>query len=296
VSNSTDCNDSNPSINPSASETCDGIDNNCDGEIDEGLLPSGDQITELFSSVGTDIGGDLVSSYEPSGIVWHNGLDQLFAVSDGGIITRMNADGSDVVDKVIGGDLEGVTVADSSTNFVYVGIEQPRDSIQEYNYITQSVTRTFYLDSYMVSVSANQGLEALTFVPDASSAEDGYFYTGLQETGEVFVFELPIKSSTTSTIVHFVDSFTTRYSSDISDLYYDAENDILYGLYDSANKLVAMETDGTFIREWLLPPDARYDASIDVLTDPNSQDQEGFALGDACHIFLAEDSRSVWRY
>ena len=33
-----DCADDDETINPSASETCDGVDNNCDGVIDEGLL------------------------------------------------------------------------------------------------------------------------------------------------------------------------------------------------------------------------------------------------------------------
>jgi hypothetical protein len=37
VSNSTDCNDAAPAINPGAAEICDGIDNDCDGMVDEGL-------------------------------------------------------------------------------------------------------------------------------------------------------------------------------------------------------------------------------------------------------------------
>ena len=32
-----DCNDADPSAQPGATEVCDGVDNNCDGQIDEGL-------------------------------------------------------------------------------------------------------------------------------------------------------------------------------------------------------------------------------------------------------------------
>ena len=40
VANSGDCNDSNPAVNPGATEVCyDGIDNNCNGTIDEGCTP-----------------------------------------------------------------------------------------------------------------------------------------------------------------------------------------------------------------------------------------------------------------
>ena len=34
-----DCDDSDPEINPQAFEVCDGVDNNCDGQIDEGCGP-----------------------------------------------------------------------------------------------------------------------------------------------------------------------------------------------------------------------------------------------------------------
>jgi hypothetical protein len=37
VSNSLDCDDNNNSINPNATEICDGLDNNCNGQEDEGL-------------------------------------------------------------------------------------------------------------------------------------------------------------------------------------------------------------------------------------------------------------------
>ena len=37
VENGEDCNDNNPNINPGANEACDGLDNNCNGQIDEGL-------------------------------------------------------------------------------------------------------------------------------------------------------------------------------------------------------------------------------------------------------------------
>ncbi len=44
-----DCNDNNAAINPAATETCDGIDNDCDSQIDEGLT---------FTTYYTDSDGD----------------------------------------------------------------------------------------------------------------------------------------------------------------------------------------------------------------------------------------------
>ena len=48
VLNAGDCNDADPSINPNATEICDGLDNNCDGNIDEGLDCTPDGTASVF--------------------------------------------------------------------------------------------------------------------------------------------------------------------------------------------------------------------------------------------------------
>jgi hypothetical protein len=66
-----DCEDANATINPNAQETCDGIDNNCDGFIDNGLT---------FITYYADVDGDtygnindsIVACSQPSGYVLNN--------------------------------------------------------------------------------------------------------------------------------------------------------------------------------------------------------------------------------
>jgi len=223
---------------------------------------------------GVQIGGGLPSGYECSGAAWHTGLDKLFTIHDGGTVSTMNADGTGVQNWSLPGDLEGITVADPGSDFIYVGVEDP-DSIREFDITTGSVTRTFDLKKWMKGPS-NLGLEALTFVPDAGNPEGGLFYAGLQNDGKIYSFQLPIVSSPSNTKVTHVSTITpVAGRSDISGLHYDVDNRVLYAIFDTANRFRAMESDGTFLAEWELP----------------GGDQEGVTLAGG-HLYIAEDLTS----
>jgi hypothetical protein len=176
-------------------------------------------------------------------------------------------------------DLEGVCVADPGSDFVYVGVEHP-DSIMEFDLTTGLVTRAFDLTTWMASTDDNDGLEALTFVPDTGDPEGGLFYAGLQDDGKIYSFRLPIASSLSSTTVIPISTITpVTGRTDLSGLHYDVDNEVLYAIYDSDNKLRAMEADGTFLIEWELP----------------GVTQEGIAMmGD--HLYIAEDFGQVVDY
>jgi len=223
------------------------------------------------SQPAVSIGGKLPGSHETSGIAWHAGFQKFFLVSDAGTVTSMTAKGTKLTHWPVNGDLEAVTIARPQSSFIYLGIEDP-DSIWEFNITTGLVTRIFNLTSWMTS-PANSGLEALTFVPDPADPEGGLFYAGLQEDARIFVFRLPIQSSTTSTAVTWVRTIPPINGvANISDLTYVPSQDAIYAIYDKDDILRAMETDGTLIGEWALP----------------GQDQEGVALKGS-ELYITED-------
>lgn len=67
VADNTDCDDMDSAINPGATEVCDGIDNNCDNQVDEGVL-----ITSYFDNDTDGFGNPAISNVGctiPSGYV-----------------------------------------------------------------------------------------------------------------------------------------------------------------------------------------------------------------------------------
>ncbi|MFH1038676.1 MAG: hypothetical protein V1789_08440, partial [PVC group bacterium] len=237
---------------------------------------------------GTEIGGSLPAGYEPSGAVWHERLGVLFLVSDDGWVSRINQDGTGPVTWVPGSDdLEGITVADGDSDYLYVGVEDP-DSIREFDITTGAYTgKSWNLTAWMTG-AAGQGLEALTFVPDgdhpySATGSGGLFYAGLQADGRIYVFDVDLAHSGTVSPVDTIEPYPGL--TDLSGLHYHTETGVLYAVFDTWNLLLEMETDGTVIEAFLLPGDT----------------QEGVTMMPSCpasvtSIFIAEDAGEVWRY
>ena len=228
-----------------------GIDVNGDGTLGEPLPEPEPQDFPPSVLPGSMI-SNLPSNYETSGLTWHEGMQKLFTVSDEGIVSMMDKDGSNLVHWNVPGDLEAITIADHTSHFVYIGVENP-DSIIEFDVMSGQITRTFSLTNWMTG-PANLGLEALTFVPDNSQPEGGYFYAGLQSSGAIYRFELPIQSSTHSATVTFIDTLQIEGDhADISGLTYDYSSGRILALFDSSDRIKVIERNGKLRTQWHAP-------------------------------------------
>ncbi len=74
----TDCDDGDAGVNPGATELCDGVDNDCDGSVDEGHDSDGDGITDCME---IEYEVEFILSVDD---VWEGWMDEVYLGSYGG--------------------------------------------------------------------------------------------------------------------------------------------------------------------------------------------------------------------
>lgn len=230
------------------------------------------------ASSGVEITGNLAvvaPTFEPSGIVWHTRREEFIIVGDEGDLCTLSASGETATCYDVGSyDLEGVTVADVTSNLVYLAVEYS-PTILQFDLTTGTLTdKSWSLSSWMTTNSST-GVEALTFVPNGDgsiveSSHGGLFYAGSQYDGKIYVFDV---DTNTSGSVSFVTSFHPKSGyTDLAGLTYLSETDTVYAGYDGNDRLVEVTPTGTYIIHYEFAGD----------------DQEGLTLIPSCDAGVAE--------
>ena len=309
VANNLDCNDADPYVNPTADEVCNGIDDNCDGKLEDskncGCLGSlaryqpypninhfpydtSPESEHSFSSPGR----------EPSGVVYIPAYDSLFMVSDDGYILRLSTDLSVLKEWYVGGDLEGITY-NPSTNTIYVIVEGAQE-VREYTYTPGSGALTYIrhwnVSSIIPYYMDNQGIEAVTFVPTSASVQGGVFYIGNQRDGKIYIVEIDLLGTESYEARLFpnapeginVIAPPTDIASDISGLNYEEKSGLVYAIWDGSNRMGVIDTKtNQYLLLFKLPSAEASGAT---------ENEEGITIDGSCRIFVAEDKISGKSY
>ncbi|MBT4857086.1 hypothetical protein HON52_02765 [Candidatus Uhrbacteria bacterium] len=238
--------------------------------------------------VSSEIGAAaLGSGWEPSGVVWHEDRGTYIVVSDDGVVAELSTSGALLNEWTgLGYDLEGVTVVDPSSSLVYLAGERT-GLILEFDLASGSFTGTSWdISAFLPNTASNQGLEALTFVPDGThpygdTSFGGLFYAGLQQNGNIYIVNVDSSPVLEGTVVSGI--------TDISGLSYDSATGYLVAVHDGYNVARMYTPAGALLGEMVLPGD----------------NQEGVATHVSCpdaelHVTIAEDAGSgaseVWVY
>ena len=225
---------------------------------------------------------------EASGVTYHPIRKTLFVVEDEGYIHEIRPDGTVVQKKAIQGrDLEGITT-NPATGWLYAAVED-EEAILEINQQTLTVHREFKINRSFegkpLLKKGGMGIEAITFVPDASHPEGGTFWIGNQsfsrkpggEPSVICEVVVPLLTAESTKAEGTIIRFFEMNFMDISGLAYHAQADSLVLISDTTNLLVELKRNGTILHQYLLP----------------GVDQEGVTLDGLGYMYIAQESGQV---
>jgi uncharacterized protein YjiK len=140
----------------------------------------------------------LVNFIEPSGVVYHPGRRSLFVCGDEGDVGEVSLSGELLRSAQAGGDLEAITVV-PETGQLYV-VREGHEILLELDPDDFKVTRRFNIQRQFGSDAdylkrGGNGIEGLTFVPDAKHREGGRFFAVNEDDPPALVeLDVPLKS------------------------------------------------------------------------------------------------------
>lgn len=201
-----------------------------------------------------------IPNFEASGAVFDPYSGQLFLVNDEGSIASSYIDldsGMATTPYVVplDGDLEAVATTDDG--YIYVGIEgggkcwlglciSDKDPkiVELYSSSMARTGRSWKLPA--LPAKGTSGMEGLTWVPNGAHPygeknSGGVFYTSSQRDGKIYIFDVNRTNSLVTPILLNTGFEPLQGQNDISDLYFDPSQKILYVLYDAANRLVQVD-------------------------------------------------------
>lgn len=225
---------------------------------------------------GVNIGMNLDAGFEPSGVVWHNRMQSIFVVWDNGKVAQIDAEGNILHPSVqVGGDLEGITLVDDQSNFLYLLVEFPQQ-MKEYDISTGRLTgRVWNLQG--MPGNAQSGAEALTY-----NRVHNEFYVGAQLDGQVYVYSIDLNSPGD---VNFSRIIRTGINTDIAGLSYSEETRHTYAVFDALNIIQEYDENDVLVSQF----------------DAPGADQEGIALMPGCPgvvapLLIAQDSGGILKF
>lgn len=248
----------------------------CDGENAPDPPPRFELI-ETFDTAGIA---------EPSGIVYHTGRNALFVAGDKGDVAEYSTNGTFIrAERIRNASFEGITF-NPATGLLYVAVEGTEQIIEIEPGQLRS-TRVFTVDRTLggktVLGDGGQGLEGITFVPDADHPEGGSFFVVNQaprlgdpeEPSALFEVNLPLSGGTALT-----GTLTRQYNlemTDLSGVFYDTGRSRFYLLSDDNNALLEVNPAGSILDTHRLL----------------GQSQEGITLDANGVLYVAQDDGGI---
>lgn len=224
---------------------------------------------------------------EPSGICFHPQRKTLFVVGDGGDVGELKTDGTMIRQKRIRkADFEGIT-CNPATGLLYIAVEG-EEKILEVEPDHLRILREFRIErtfnGKLRMKKGGDGIEAITFVPNARLPHGGCFYvanqgrnlTNTNDVSAIFELEVPLTDTATNGVAKIKRCIPIG-AIDLAGLHYDATSDHLLVVSDKMNLLFKVALDGNVLASHPFP----------------GTNQEGVTLDREGFMYIAQDSGGI---